>query len=322
MAMNPMQRRARNSFLIGFLVALIIMSLVVVLLLNKVKTANEALEALKKKQSRVLVAAKDLKSGDLLNINEDFKTEEVQTTVNNSEVISEDDWKFYEDGELVTKLNSDGSEKVKQVMLKIDVPQGEIVTKDMIVEIDEQTKDSDRIIEYNMFVLPSTLKNNDYIDIRFLLPSGKDYIVLSKKRVLGCNDTTVWLQVSEEEILLLNNAIVEAYTISGSKLYASLYAEAGMQGASEATYLASSDVMRLILSDPNILDEAAKALGDRWQINMSERVDNFDKALYPYLDSQDSLVASGTSQEVSSIKAARQNYVKSLEGTEDVGYDR
>ena len=42
MAMNPMQRRARNSFLIGFLVALIIMAVVVFLLLYQIKSIKEA----------------------------------------------------------------------------------------------------------------------------------------------------------------------------------------------------------------------------------------------------------------------------------------
>ena len=64
MAVNPMQRRARNSFLIGFLVALIIMALVVLLLLYKIKNLNEAKEALESKQRTVLVATADLKSGE------------------------------------------------------------------------------------------------------------------------------------------------------------------------------------------------------------------------------------------------------------------
>ena len=47
MAVNPMQRRARNSFLIGFLVALIIMALVVVFLLTRIKALNDAIKYVK-----------------------------------------------------------------------------------------------------------------------------------------------------------------------------------------------------------------------------------------------------------------------------------
>ena len=46
MAMNPMQRRSRNSFFIGFLVALILMALVVAALVMKMKAINEEKEAL------------------------------------------------------------------------------------------------------------------------------------------------------------------------------------------------------------------------------------------------------------------------------------
>ena len=51
MAMNPMQRRARNSFLLGFLVARVIMAVVVFLLLyqiKEIKAAKEKIEALQK----------------------------------------------------------------------------------------------------------------------------------------------------------------------------------------------------------------------------------------------------------------------------------
>ena len=47
MAMNPMQRRARNSFLIGFLLALVIMALVVIFLLNQMKGLKNTIYVLR-----------------------------------------------------------------------------------------------------------------------------------------------------------------------------------------------------------------------------------------------------------------------------------
>ena len=73
----------------------------------------------------------------------------------------------------------------------------------------------------NVIALPG-----DYIDIRFQLPSGQDYIVLSKKKVLMSSQTGIWLKLSELELLTINNAIVEAWTIKGSKIYAIEYSEA------------------------------------------------------------------------------------------------
>ena len=201
MAMNPMQRRARNSFLIGFLVALIIMSLIVLGLVYKIKSINEAKELLEQKQIKVYVAATDLESGAVVKLDEDFTMSTVQTTVPKDEIISEEDFQFTNsNGDIVVKYNDDGSEKEKEVVMKVNVPAGTIVTKDMIVESGEETTASQRILEYNMISLPSRLKNGEYVDVRMTIPNGQDYIILSKKRVLGCDTTTIWLQLDELEI--------------------------------------------------------------------------------------------------------------------------
>ena len=50
---------------------------------------------------------------------------------------------------------------------------------------DIKTLDDLRKQEYNMLVLPSQLATGEYIDIRLALPTGQDYVVLGKKKVLG-----------------------------------------------------------------------------------------------------------------------------------------
>ena len=89
MAMNPMQRRARNSFLIGFLVSLIIMAIVVIFLLMKIKSINEAKEALEQLQKTVYVAAEDLESGQLVTLEEHFIMDTVQTTMDTEQIIDD-----------------------------------------------------------------------------------------------------------------------------------------------------------------------------------------------------------------------------------------
>ena len=104
-----------------------------------------------------------------------------------------------------------------------------IAFKYKLPEYGEETLDSDRIQEYNMIVLPSNLKNGEHVDIRLTMPTGQDYVVLSKKEVIGTTDTGLWINVTEDEILTMNNAIVEAYILPGTKLYAIQYTEAGTQ---------------------------------------------------------------------------------------------
>lgn len=324
MAMNPMQRRARNSFLIGFLVALIIMALVVLFLLQKMKALNEAKEAVEQLQKTVYVAADDLESGQTITLEENFIMDKVQSTIDQLEIISEDD--FYltdEDGNILT--NADDEEITQEVMMKINVPKGTIVTKDMIVATGEEVADSERLAEYNMILLPSHLKNGDFIDIRLSLATGQDYIVLSKKKVYGTTEQAIWLKLDEDEILTLNNAIVEAYIIQGAKLYALPYTESGMQLAATTTYVPNQDVVRMIADSPNVTNDAKNALNSKLNLMSTVRADQIGPAVSRAEENgvvPGAAVETGVSEEMEKIRAARQSYVSELEGTDDIGFSR
>ena len=174
MAMNPMQRRARTSFIMGFLVALIIGALVVVALLIRIKGINEAKEALEALQKQVYVATADIESGAEVSL-EDFSMGTVQTKMDASLMISADDFEFTnEDGEIDPKYDEDGNQLAKTMIMKIDVPAGTIITKDMLEEVDDQLQDSQRIQEFNMINLPSQLKNGQYVDVRMSFPIIKE----------------------------------------------------------------------------------------------------------------------------------------------------
>ena len=322
MAVNPMQRRARNSFLIGFLVALIIMALVVLLLLYKIKNLNEAKEALESKQRTVLVATADLKSGEEVTM-DSFKTEVVQTTMDTTQIIEEDDFKFKDDktGDTIEKYSEDGTQLQKKLVMKVGVPANSIVTKDMVAEVDGQATDDQRIQEYNMIILPSELRNGDYVDIRVRFPKGQDYIVVSKKKIEQCTADTIWVKLTEEEILSLGNAIVESYTAEGTKLYATTYTEPGLQNAATPTYAVSEDVLKLINTDPNIRETARTALWSRYneQKQNEQRVGQIDAALSAYEDGRASSVESGIEEEITNLKTARESFVEELDGSGEVG---
>lgn len=322
MAVNPMQRRARNSFLIGFLVALIIMALVVLLLLYKIKGLNEAKEALESKQTTVLVASTDLKSGDEVTM-QSFKKEVVQTTMDKSQIISATDFEYMDEetGEIIERYSEDGTPIQKTLVMKVSVPANSIVTKDMVSEIDDQTTDDQRIQEYNMIILPSELRNGDYVDIRVRFSKGEDYIVVAKKKILQCTTDTIWIKLSEEEILSLGNAIVESYTAEGTKLYATTYSEPGMQAAATPTYAVSEEVLSLINTDPNIRIEAREGLWQRYneQRQSEQRVGHINSALSAYEEDRSASVESGIEEEVTSLQTARESFVEALEGTGEVG---
>lgn len=152
-------------------------------------------------------------------------------------------------------------------VLTRDVIQGEIITEDMLSEenvhintvpegaldkqsvigqtakfnisakvpitasmVDEEIISSDvRIQEVNTVLMPSDLVEGDTVDIRIMYPNGTDYIVLAQKQITKIYDTTFWLYLAEDERLILNSAIVDSFLNSGTKLYATVYADSDAQ---------------------------------------------------------------------------------------------
>lgn len=322
MAINPMQRRARNSFLVGFLISLIIMSAIVVFLVFRMQEVKEEFEAIKAKQTKVYVAGDFMQSGTEVTL-DSFEFDTVQTTLNMDELITDEDFEYIDDktGEIIEKYDKDGNPIKKKMVTKIDLPAGTIITKDMIVEDDNKTTADQRLQEYNMIILPTLLTNGDYIDVRLRLPEGEDYIVVSKKKVIYTTKDTVWLKMNEDEILALGNAIVEAYTLPGSKLYATTYTEAGIQEAATQTYPVSQAVLNLINTNPNIRQEAREGLWQRYndQQQVEQRNNHINAALSEYyLEMKDS-VEEGLQEEITKLQEAREEYVSSLEGTGSIG---
>ena len=268
------------------------------------------------------MAKQDIQSGTEVTL-DSFSIDTLQTGISKGEIISDMDFEFVDEktGEIIEKYDSDGNPKQKKMVVKTNVPAGTIMTKDMLDEMDEQTTKDQRMQEYNMIILPTLLKNGDYIDIRLQLPEGEDYIVVSKKKVVYTNADTVWLKMTEDEILTLGNAIVEAYTLPGSKLYATMYTEAGRQKAADVTYPPSEAVLKLIYANPNIRDEAKQSLKDRYdtQEQVEQRINHINSALSDYYSSMKESVESGLQEELSKREAKREEFVSSLEGTDSIG---
>ena len=312
MASNPIQRRSRQSFLVGFLLALIIMAVVVVLLFMRINSLNEEVEELQLTEVVVYTASSDIKSGEIISGSSLIATT-VRTELDVSSYITSSD---------LYQTDEDGNDV--EFVAKIDIAAGTVVTGDMVSASSDITADDDRIIEYNMIVLPSQLTAGDYIDIRLALPSGAEYIVLSKKYVEQTTSTAVWMNMSEVEILTLNSAIVESYMITGSRLYAVTYSEPGLQDAATTTYAVNNEVLTAINADPNILEEARTELAARWSSDSTnDGTTDYSterSEINSYLsdmddDAKSSAVESGYSTEDSAISAAREEYISELEST-------
>lgn len=313
--MNPLEKKARSSFIKGLLIAGLIGIIVIVILTVQIfKMRGEENQRIAS-QKNVVIIKQDIKSG------EEITSDMLLTVKANSEVASTGAMTMADFSTLSTATDDAGNTANLRVLAKIDISAKTVITEDMLSTEETAVSNDLRQQEYNMIVLPSTLADGDTIDIRLRLPNGADYIVLSKKKVKladlngAVSATTILINVTEDQILTMSAAIVDAYKISGSKLYATKYTDPGLQAVATATYIPSNDTINLIDKDPNIVTTARNALITRYNENYSTYRTGIQSTINSIESStQQSRVESGTSSEIATQQAERKTYLDSLAG--------
>ena len=370
MAINPMQRKARNSFLLGMILTLLVTGVVIVLLFLQMKKLNDAKAAEEAAKVNVYTINQDVKSGQIitndmlvkLNVNKntipsnatamdsvvstwtlqtkdgkEIKVDEnglyIQEADNLDEVTyANGQYTKLSDGKTVSLRNDPYTDTINEIdkryiietqedattgttriyedektgncykykinagklereyidlnnvaiLAKVDMKKNTVVTKDLVVQADAVVTDDVRVEEYNMVSLPVDLATDDYIDIRIMYPNGENFVIVPKRQVdIPKNEDgtyvadTIRVQLNEEEILAMSSAIVEAYGLNGTKIYANKYVEPGSQKSSLPTYTPNSAVTALIESDPNILDRASEGLRARYSDSAKQIRNNY-----------------------------------------------
>ena len=204
----------------------------------------------------------------------------------------------------------------KTVLAKVALKQNTVITGSMVARGNLEAADV-REMEYNIFSIPTDITENDYVDVRFMLPNGQDFIVVSKKSVKipvvnGAYSTdTVKLNMSEDEILSLSSAIVEAWRMKGGKLHLVKYVEAGTQKAATPTYPVNKEVALLIESDPNVLTEALNGLRSRYNADMRNEYINSALSTYSEQDPNETYKTK-TEESLKTTQKSRQEYLQSI----------
>ncbi len=360
MATNPMQRKARNSFLLGVLCALVLTGIIIALLILQLKNYKEKENQEQANSVKVWVLSQDVISGQV--ITTDMLTQQVtnknfvpSNAIGDMSILSNYSLSDKEGNEVITEYKSNvatlylskngskyeiktedetGSYYIEKngnkeyvelaedpIIAKVNMNKNSIITIDMISKSSEKTTDDLRKVEYNMLVLPTQLATGEYVDIRLSLPSGQDYIVVSKKQVeipqiSGVDmDDTIWLKLTEDEIITMNNAIVEAYRIQGSTLKVVTYTEAGIQNAATPTYVPTGEVMQLINDDPNIVQKAKNELISRYNKNQGTVRNN---TINPLINSNgtdgEENMKTKVQESITNSKENRKSYLESLGG--------
>jgi len=293
MAINPMQRKSRNSMLLGIVIGLLIGAVVIVFLffqLNKLQEEKKEAEAATK---TVYVLTADVKSGEVID-SSILKLKQAVQDVVPADYITLDDL-------------------TENTIAKLDLTKGSVLAKSLIQESTEKVTADLRQQEYNMIVLPQYLDIGDYIDIRLRLANGQDFIVVSKKEIKNITEDTIWVNMYEQEILTMSNAIVEAYKMTGAKLYATTYVEPGNQTNAIPTYVPSTEIINLINADKNITEEAKQGLVDRYTTELrARREQDINSQLNAYSEEAKDNLETNVEKEIVNSKEARKEYIDSL----------
>jgi len=154
----------------------------------------------------------------------------------------------------------------------VDINSNEPIMANMVT--DANINADTRNFEISVTSLMTTQKNGDFVDVRIVYPNGEDYVVLAKKQVRDLNlKNCIWTaQLSEEEILRLQSATIDAYTISGTKIYVDKYIQSNLQQDAIPNYLVKPETIDLMNSDPNILSVAQDTLNVQARTDLETRL--------------------------------------------------
>ena len=354
MATNPMQRKARNSFLLGMLLMLIICGLIIAFLFLQLKNYQDKEKAVVK--VKIAVLNEDVKAGqiitkDMLTIKQidqtlipenaigdektlsnyslqDKNNNSVSSRMENGQNVlyltkNNKEYELKKDDSGSYYIENNGDKEYVQlntvpVIAKVSLKKNTVLTRDTISNGNNTTSDDVRKQEYNVIVLPTQLETGEYIDIRLSMPNGQDYIVVSKKSVEipsidGVDSaSTIWLNLSEDEILSMSSAIVESAKMPGSKLYATTYTEPGIQNAATPTYVVNSDVLKQIADNPNVVTEAKNVLASRYSNGGTSAREAINNTIKNNESKTETSLETNVQESITKTQEERKKYLDSL----------
>ncbi len=198
------------------------------------------------------VAIDDIKAGDTLLEGKNVERQNVITALSPDAYIDESD--------IGKKATS-------------NITNGTPIYKSLVV--DSTVTNGTRLVELSTVTLPlSNVGSGVYVDVRIMFPNGEDYIVLPKKRMMNLylEQSIFTLELEEDEILTLSSAIVDTYTVTGTRMYVTTYVAPNVQEAPNATYLVRKETIDLITNSPNVIKQMAYTINAKLREEMEERL--------------------------------------------------
>lgn len=218
---------------------------------NYKSMAEEMQWELDANKQMVYVASKDITAGETIEESVNVYTQQIYTGLSFDSYISDTDL---------------GGTAI------VDIPAGEPIMKNVITPL-TITNDA-REYEIAVASLMTDQKEYEYVDVRIMFPNGEDFIVLAKKPILNLSleECVFFTYMNEDEILRMASAIIDAYTISGTRIYTTRYVESNLQEEATPNYLVRQETIDLINKDKNITKIAEETLNMQARNDLERRL--------------------------------------------------
>lgn len=205
--MNRIKKKAMTGLIIGIVVAVLGIAVTIFICVKTIKSYEDGTNAkfIANYMKEVKVLNKDVIQGEIITDDMVSTTKVHITTVPTN------------------ALTYSPAGKVAKYNISANVPLTENMVADEIKSADVREQ------ELNTIVMPSDLAESDYVDVRIMYTNGTDYIVLAQKQVKKIVGQTMWINLTEDERLLLNSAVVDSFLNPGTKLYATKYTDPSAQ---------------------------------------------------------------------------------------------
>jgi hypothetical protein len=156
--------------------------------------------------------------------------------------------------------------------IKIGAKKDTQLTSSIVFE-GKHLPDSARRVEVDFVSLPTRIEKTDYLDVQIVFPNGEMYKVLTKKTMEDLDKSAVmmFMDLDTEEQMLLDSALVDAY-LNKAELRARQYIEPGVQKEPLVTYYPNNDVLRVMKSDPDILETARYQMAAEIRASLDARL--------------------------------------------------
>ena len=133
-------------------------------------------------------------------------------------------------GASVTTTTDIKKEELYGRIVKDNVSKNTPILDSLLYAPNEEPELDERLEEFNFIQIPSDVVDTDYVDVRITFPDGEDYSVLVGKKIEKyAGNTTIFMKLSEADIMTMSCAMIDAYMQDGVKLYANKYVDAAHQ---------------------------------------------------------------------------------------------